>query len=218
MNKKSSNKNSQDRKKESLNESTMEMEKMDAANPKIEEDQISEQKTSHSEEEENKKMTEAFFEKMEQLLREQQEKYEAKLKACEEKMKEMYVDKLASLEQQKKQYLQEIDTAKKYALQKFVEDLLTVADTLKLAAFAKEENYSQFMDGLNMTINIFINTLKKHQVEEIKVNIGDIFDESIHDCLATQGEGNQIIQIIKPGYKYGERVIRAAQVIVGTKS
>lgn len=166
-------------------------------------------------EETNQKINEEIFKKMEQILQEQKKQYETKIKLCEEKMKEMHIDKLTSLEQQKKQYLLEIETVKKYALQKFVEDLLTVADTLKMASIATWDNYEKFMDGLNMTINIFMNTLSKYHVEEIPTKVGDIFDESIHECLATSGEGNNIVQILKPGYKYGERVIRATQVIVG---
>jgi molecular chaperone GrpE len=109
----------------------------------------------------------------------------------------------------------EINNVKKYALQKFIEDLLTVADNLSLASNAKKENYEQFIGGLNMTINIFMNTLKKYGVEEIITKIGDLFDESMQECLAVREEGSEIVQILKPGYKYGERIIRAAQVIVG---
>ena len=128
----------------------------------------------------------------------------------------MQVEKLTALEQQKKQYLLEIENIKKFSLQKFIEDLLIVADNMSLASMAQQDNYQQFISGLNMTINIFNNTLKKYQVEEISAKVGDTFDETYHECLGVVEEGNEIVQILKPGYQYAGRVIRATQVIVGT--
>jgi molecular chaperone GrpE (heat shock protein) len=67
------------------------------------------------------------------------------------------------------------------------------------------------------------NVLMENGVEEIAPNIGDSFDPVMHEaiedkeCMHCEGEKkfeNKIKKIAMKGYKIGDKVIRAARVIV----
>lgn len=69
--------------------------------------------------------------------------------------------------------------------------------------------------GLQMTIDKFVNVLKSEGLEEIKAD-GIIFDPSHMECLDTvEGKENMVISVKKRGYTLNGQVIRPAQVIVG---
>jgi molecular chaperone GrpE len=146
-------------------------------------------------------------------------KFEEKTKEYEEKILHLKKENLANLDNQKKQYEKDFENVKKYMFQKFFEEILIVGDSLEVGIKAKQENYEKFIDGLKMTFGIYVNTLKKYQVEIIDVKIGDDFNDQFHECMGTseEGENNKIVNILSTGYKYGDRTIRPTKVIVGTK-
>ncbi|MFZ2153580.1 MAG: nucleotide exchange factor GrpE [Microgenomates group bacterium] len=71
-------------------------------------------------------------------------------------------------------------------------------------------------DGLQMTINKFINVLSSEGLAEIATNVP--FNPETMECVSTvDGEDNVIISVHKKGYTLNGQVIRPAQVIVGKK-
>lgn len=93
--------------------------------------------------------------------------------------------------------------------------LLPVIDNLRQALGHLQDA------GLAITLGELENVLKDEGVEEIKVKAGDSFNTDL--CEATEvveieGEGNKIIEVVLPGWKFAEGpVIRHAKVKV-TKS
>ncbi|MBE7088970.1 MAG: nucleotide exchange factor GrpE [Clostridiales bacterium] len=95
--------------------------------------------------------------------------------------------------------------------------LLPVSDTFGYAYDGASDEKTK--SGIDKIIKNFNNILASLGIEEISVNIGDDFDENIAEAImnmpCAEGEKpNQIKQILKKGYKSGEKVIRFAQVIV----
>lgn len=71
--------------------------------------------------------------------------------------------------------------------------------------------------GLQITIDKFINILKTEGLNEIKVD-GAEFDPNTMECVSVgKGEENKVISVKKRGYTLNGQVIRPAQVIVGKK-
>ncbi len=64
----------------------------------------------------------------------------------------------------------------------------------------------------------FMNILKSHKAEPIKVNINDPFDYNYHEALSTVERddvpNNTIIEIVQDGWKQDKEVIRYAKVII----
>lgn len=145
-------------------------------------------------------------------------KFEEKIKSYEEEILNLKKENLANLDNQRKQYERDLENTKKYMFQKFFEEILIIGDSLEIGIKAKQENYEKFIDGLKMTFGIYINTLKKYEVELINAKIGDDFNDQFHECMGTsQGENNKILEILSTGYRYGNRTIRPTKVIVGMK-
>ena len=95
--------------------------------------------------------------------------------------------------------------------------LLPVSDNFGYALDgASDEKTKQ---GIEMIIKSFNTILASLDVEEIALNVGDPFDESVAEAIMNvpAGEGEQpntVNRVLKKGYKQGGKVIRFAQVIV----
>ena len=95
--------------------------------------------------------------------------------------------------------------------------LLPVADTFGYAYDGASDEKTKA--GIDKIIKNFNNILSTLGVEEIPINVGDKFDESVAEAVmnvpAEDGEEPNLIKIIlKKGYRREGKVIRFAQVSV----
>ena len=95
--------------------------------------------------------------------------------------------------------------------------LLPVADNFGYALDSASDEKTRA--GIDKVIKSFKSILSSMGVEEIPLEAGDAFDESVAEAVmnfpAEEGETpNTIKQVIKKGYRSGEKVIRFAQVSV----
>lgn len=95
--------------------------------------------------------------------------------------------------------------------------LLPVADTFGYALDGCSDEKTKA--GIEKIVKNFNNILASLGVESLDIKVGDVFDESKAEAImsmpAQEGETpNTIKQILKQGYKSGDKVIRFAQVIV----
>lgn len=95
--------------------------------------------------------------------------------------------------------------------------LLPVADTFGYAYDGASDEKTKA--GIDKIVKNFNNILSSFGIEEIALSVGDAFDENIAEAIMSvpceDGETSNVVkQILKKGYKQGEKVIRFAQVIV----
>jgi len=87
--------------------------------------------------------------------------------------------------------------------------LLPVLDTLMMA-----EKHLQDQ-GLTVSINQFLDTLKAEGVTRIKT-VGVAFNPHLMECVTTeQGKENEVLEELRAGYMLYDKVLRPAQVKVG---
>lgn len=98
-----------------------------------------------------------------------------------------------------------------------VNQILTILDTLEMAAKAEtaDENYKK---GVLMTLDKASAALAAMKVEEIPAE-GEPFDPHLHNAVgqapaSEEAESGRIVQVYQKGYRIGERVIRPAAVVV----
>jgi molecular chaperone GrpE len=100
----------------------------------------------------------------------------------------------------------------------FLTTLLPVLDNLNRAVAASEADpdIGHLRDGVIGTARSFEQALLSVGVQPIKC-IGEDFDPEIHEAvdLAPSEEEGKVIQEYSRGYKFGERLLRAARVQVG---
>ena len=117
----------------------------------------------------------------------------------------------------------DVEKAHKFAVEKFVKELLPVADSLEKAVESTEghENAGELVasirEGVEMTLSLFMSSLKKFNVEQI-TPVGEPFDPQQHEAMsmvpAPEAEPNSVIAVVQKGYLLNGRVVRPAMVMV----
>jgi molecular chaperone GrpE len=135
--------------------------------------------------------------------------------------KDTLLRRTAEFENVKKRMMRErmqlIDDAKIEALKAF----LPINDDLQrtLGATKGQEIPAAFLEGVTLVADKFGSILSNYGVETI-AEAGIPFDVNLHDALMRipapeKGmESNTVVQVLEPGYKLGEKIIRHAKVIV----
>ncbi|MCK2150670.1 nucleotide exchange factor GrpE [Marinobacter alexandrii] len=117
----------------------------------------------------------------------------------------------------------DVEKAHKFALEKFVKELLPVADSLEKAVESTEgkendgELVASIREGVDMTLNLFMNSLGKFNVEQLNP-VGEPFDPQQHEAMSMvpspDAEPNSIVAVVQKGYLLNGRVVRPAMVVV----
>ena len=117
----------------------------------------------------------------------------------------------------------DVEKAHKIALEKFVKELLPVADSLEKAVESTEghdesgELVASIREGVEMTLSLFMSSLKKFNVEQINP-VGEPFDPQHHEAMsmvpAPDAEPNSVVAVVQKGYLLNGRVVRPAMVVV----
>lgn len=117
----------------------------------------------------------------------------------------------------------DVEKAHKFALEKFVKELLPVADSLEKAVESTESQeqagdvVKSIREGVGMTLSLFLSSLKKFNVEQLNP-VGEPFDPQHHEAMsmvpAPDAEPNSVVAVIQKGYLLNSRVVRPAMVVV----
>jgi len=158
------------------------------------------------------------------VLHEQIETLSKSLAEYQEKAQDSWdrlLRKEAELQNVQKRAQQDIENAKKFAIERFAQDLLQVLDSLEHGV-----NYAQtgqtavkdLHDGMVLTQSILKNTMENHAIKEIDPEVGATFDPHFHEAISMQEtkemDPNRIVQVVQKGYVLQSRLLRPARVIV----
>ena len=140
--------------------------------------------------------------------------------AIVEELKEALIRSQADLQNVRRRAERDVENAHKYAVEKFVKDLLAVLDSMDRAlelAETTEGFDAAMLEGTQMTHKLLLDTAAKHGVEPINP-VGEAFDPQEHQAMSmvesADHEPNTVMAVMQKGYKLEGRVIRAAMVMV----
>lgn len=124
----------------------------------------------------------------------------------------------AEMDNLKRRSERDVAQAHRYGLEKFINNLLPVVDSLEQAEQLAEKHGDAAMhEGLELTMKLFLDMLEKAQVEQLNP-VGEAFNPEVHEAMSMQETSdaapNTVINVFQKGYKLNDRVIRAARVIV----
>ena len=100
-----------------------------------------------------------------------------------------------------------------------VHDIIPALDSFDMAAGSEQWATigEGWRSGMEQVRNQLIDALKSHRIERYG-RIGDTFDSALHEAAGetddVPGESGTIVRVLRSGYKNGDRVLRAAQVIL----
>jgi len=144
----------------------------------------------------------------------------ASLETQVEELKEALIRSQADLQNVRRRAERDVENAHKYAVEKFVKDLLAVLDSMDRAlelAGTTEGFDAAMLEGTQMTHKLLLDTAAKHGVEPINP-VGEVFDPQEHQAMSmvesADHEPNTVMAVMQKGYKLEGRVIRAAMVMV----
>lgn len=112
--------------------------------------------------------------------------------------------------------MEDIDKARKFALEKFSNELLSVKDSLDAALLIEATDVQSYKDGVELTAKQLLSVFDKFNIAEINP-LGEKFDPNKHQAISMQensGEPNTVINVLQKGYTLNERVLRPALVMV----
>ncbi|MGB4812107.1 MAG: nucleotide exchange factor GrpE [Methylophilaceae bacterium] len=112
--------------------------------------------------------------------------------------------------------IDDIDKARKFALEKFSNELLAVKDSLDAALLIEATDVQSYKDGMQLTVNQLASVFDKFNIVEVNP-VGEKFDPNKHQAISTQensGEPNTVFNVLQKGYTLNDRVLRPALVMV----
>jgi molecular chaperone GrpE len=149
------------------------------------------------------------------------ERLQRSLAESEERAKsnwEQYLRAVADLDNVRKRAARDIESANRYGLEKFAQELLPVKDSLELAVQSSAKADPQTLrEGQQATLQLLSRALEKLGVTLIDP-LGEPFDPARHEAMMAQdsakAEPNSVLQVVQPGYELNGRLLRPARVIV----
>ena len=134
-----------------------------------------------------------------------------------EQQRDAMLRAIADAENARKRFQAEAANAQKYALERFAEQLLPVADSLEAALDNPQASAEALREGAQITLKQLFGAFQKASLSQIAPVPGERFDPHRHQAMAAveaDSEPNTIVAVMQKGYLLHERVLRPALVTV----
>ncbi len=149
----------------------------------------------------------------------------AELKLVTEEVKDRHLRLKAEFENFRRRKEKEILNLLTYDGEEIIKIFLPVVDDLERLSAATNDKDETNSEKVREGIQLILNKIHK-RFSELKVNSfaksGEILDPNLHDALMIRSEKgkaeNEILEVFEKGYRYKDRVIRHAKVVVNQES
>lgn len=118
---------------------------------------------------------------------------------------------------------QELDTHKKYAIEKQAGKLIEIINQFELSLSYQptDPKIINYQNGFKMFLSMFKTLLSELNIHEIDIKIGDDFNSQFMECIEFIDDGNfgdnKVVKILTKGYKLFDRVIQVATVVINKR-
>jgi molecular chaperone GrpE len=127
----------------------------------------------------------------------------------------------AEAENQRRRVMKDAESARKFAAEKLLQELLPVADTLMRGlevAKGEKATVENLIEGKEATMRMLAKALENNGVKEINP-VGEAFNPEWHQAMSVQpaADGvapNSVVAVFQRGYMLNERLLRPALVVV----
>ncbi len=145
---------------------------------------------------------------------------EAQLEQAQAKASEnwdQFIRTKAEMDNLRRRNVKDLENAHKFGIEKFVNELLPVVDSMVLGLTVEDASAESLREGMELTMNMLGKMLEKLGIEEIDP-LNEKFDAARHQAMTMQPsdevEPNTVLAVMQKGYSLNERLIRPAMVIV----
>lgn len=143
------------------------------------------------------------------------------LKALADENWDKYLRAAAELDNVRKRAQRDVDSARKFALERFCGELLAVRDSLELGlGAAQQADADALREGNEATFKLLVSTMEQFGVVEIDP-LGEPFDPELHEAMTMQpsadAEPGSVLTVFQKGYTLNGRLLRPARVVVASE-
>lgn len=137
-----------------------------------------------------------------------------------EEQKDGWLRTRADFENYRKRVKRDATRSYQDAMTNVLKIFLSAADDLERALKNQPEDkqVQNWISGIELIHQKMLNQMKNQGVERMDVNPGDEFDPNIHEAITQEEhpdfEEGQVIDVVQPGYRIQDRIIRPAMVRV----
>ena len=142
-----------------------------------------------------------------------------RLRAEADRFRDEMLRARAELDNVRKRAQRDVESAHKYGVEKLVDALLPVKDSLDLGldAAGAVTDVNSLREGMTMTVQMFDAALTRIGVQTIG-ETGVRFDPEQHQAMmmepSHEAEAGTVLRVLQKGYRMSERLVRPAMVVV----
>ena len=111
----------------------------------------------------------------------------------------------------------DVENAHKFGLERLVQQILPVVDSLEKALEAKTNQDDPVIQGVELTFKLLQDLMSKEAINVIDP-LGEPFDPNLHEAMSmienSELEPNSVFAVVQKGYTLNERLVRPAMVMV----
>lgn len=139
------------------------------------------------------------------------------------KLKDGFLRAKAEEDNVRRRAEKEIANSRKFAVEGFAKELMSVRDSLVLACNAEvdeesNDSVANIKQGVELTLKQLDSVFEKFSIAEIKPEAGDKLDPNLHQAMSMieseDIDSGHIISVMQSGYQLHDRLLRPAMVVV----
>jgi molecular chaperone GrpE len=122
----------------------------------------------------------------------------------------------AETENMRRRAVEDVDKARKFAVENFASELLAVKDSLEAALAVESPSVENLKDGVELTLKQLAAVFGKFNLHDIEP-MGEKFDPHQHQAIQvveSDQPPNTVVTVLQKGYRLHERTLRPALVMV----
>lgn len=123
----------------------------------------------------------------------------------------------AEMENLRRRTQKDLENAHKYGIEKFVNEILPVMDSMELGLAAEDVSVESLREGMELTKKMITQLFEKFNIQAINPEMQP-FDPELHQAMSMQPssdvEPDTVIAVMQKGYTLNDRLVRPAMVMV----
>ena len=138
-------------------------------------------------------------------------------------MQDGFIRAKADVENIQRRSQNEMINARKFAIEGFAQELLSVVDSLDQASKVEIDSSAsdgvvKMQEGLNLTLKQMSKVMEKFGVVAVEADSGIKFDPALHQAISMvdsdEVESGHIVDVMQKGFSLKDRLLRPAMVVI----
>ncbi len=129
-----------------------------------------------------------------------------------------YLRAVAETDNLRKRAARDVESASRYAIERFAAELLEVRDSLELGiAAGATADPARLLEGMEATLRLLNKAFEKSGIVVLEPQ-GEPFNPEYHEAMVTQPTADQeagtVLAVVQKGYSLNGRLLRPARVVI----